>query len=96
MAKYNFKCSECDSCETFVMTVASFLSVKSEDSFDNKKCNNCGNTVQFVRIFSPTSSKISKSKEQILTEAKDEAKKIVEKIKSGDTKTILDVYGEEI
>jgi hypothetical protein len=94
MAKYNFKCNECDSRETFIMTVANFLSVQSEDGFDNKKCNNCGNTAQFIRIFSTTSSKISKSKEQILVEAKDDARKIVEKIRLGDTRTILDVYGE--
>ena len=96
MAKYNYKCSKCDSTELYVLSVANFLAFKSNNYFDNKKCENCGNITEFIRIFDATSSKISKGKEQILAEVKEDARKIVEKVKSGNTKAILDIYGDII
>jgi len=96
MAKYNYKCSKCDSTELYVLSVVNFLTFKSNNYFDNKKCKNCGDMAEFVRIFDPTSSKISRDKEQILAEVKEDARKIVEKVKSGNTRAILDIYGDNI
>ena len=96
MAKYNYKCEECNSIDTITMSVSSYLSLENKDVLLNKKCKKCNAVSKFVRIFNPTSSKISKGKDEILIEAKEDARKIVNKIKSGDTKAILDVYGETL
>ena len=95
MARYNYKCSNCDVSEELEMSVSDFLFSKSNGAFENKKCKKCGDITEFYRIFESTSSKISKSRCEILAEAKDEARKIVEKVKSGDTRIISEVYGEQ-
>ena len=95
MAKYKFKCSDCDATEVLTMSIQKFMFMNSKNSFNNRECEKCDAVTKFVRIFEPTSSKILRGKEELLIEAKDEARKIVEKIKSGDTNTILEVYGEE-
>ena len=95
MAKYNFKCEKCASEEVVTMSVLNYLSLDQKDVLSDRNCKKCNTVSKFVRIFNPSSSKISKSKEEILNEAKKEARNIVDKIKSGDTKTILDVYGDK-
>jgi hypothetical protein len=95
MARYNFKCSNCGSTEILVISIPDFLSLKTKDEFDHRKCDECDAVSKFVRIFSSTSSKISRGKDEILVQTKEEARKIVEKIKSGDMRAIRDVYGEE-
>ena len=78
------------------MSVSEFLSLNSEKDFEFRKCKECKIISEFVRIFSSTSSKISRGKDEILARTKEEARKIVEKVKLGDVRAINDVYGEEI
>lgn len=77
------------------MPVSEFLSAKVKKEFYVRECKKCNVETQFVRIFSPTSSKIKRDKTELIAEAKEEARKVVDKIKMGDTKTILDVYGDK-
>ena len=76
------------------MPILEYLTLSSENMLYNKKCEKCNTVCEFVRIFNSSSSKISKGKEEMMAEAKEDARKIVNKIKLGDTKAILDVYGE--
>jgi hypothetical protein len=78
------------------MSITNYLSLDNKDVLLGYDCKKCNTVSKFVRIFNPSSSRISKGKEEILNEAKEEARKIVNKIKSGDTKAILDVYGETL
>ena len=95
MAKYNFQCSNCNSTLMLSISVSEFLSLKAKKDFNIRKCKECDTETKFVRIFNSTSSKISRSKDEILARTKEEARKIVEKVKSGDTRAIKDVYGEK-
>jgi hypothetical protein len=95
MARYNFKCSDCYSTEELTLSVAEFLSSKDKEGFNTRECKKCNATTEFIRIFNSISSKISRSKDEISAIAKEDVRKIVEKVKSGDMKTILDVYGEK-
>jgi len=96
MAKYNFKCSSCAGVETMTMSVLEFLSSKDKGFFENRGCNHCKEKTNFIRIFASTSSKVSRGRDEILARAKEDARKIVEKVKLGDTRTILNIYGEDI
>jgi urease alpha subunit len=76
------------------MSIEDFVYLNTNLGFDSIECEKCKDRAQFVRIFGTTSSNIIRSKEEILADVKEDARKMVEKIKLGDTKTILDVYGE--
>ncbi len=95
MANYNLKCKDCNEEEIVSLPVSEFLNLKDSRSFYLKKCKKCNAETQFVRNFKPASSKISKDRQELMSLAKEEARKIVEKVNMGDTKTILDVYGEK-
>ena len=90
MPSYYFKCPSCDYIEEFNMKISEFI------SNDNAKyyCSSCNND-KLIRIFSGFSSKIELRKEDIIDNAKREAKAIVKKIKSGDTRSIRNIYGEK-
>jgi hypothetical protein len=65
----------------------------SLNSFSNIFCKKCNNN-KFIRIYSSISSKISRSSYEIVEIAKEDARKTVENIKSGDQNAIRDIYGE--
>ena len=87
MPNYSFKCKKCK--EEFEI----FLSIKQFEE-DEKKCLECG-SIDIFRMFKPPSSKIRRSKEEIIEAAKDEARQIAQKISAGDQSTIRDIYGEK-
>jgi hypothetical protein len=72
------------------MKIAEFI---SNDNLEYR-CKSC-NDVKLLRIFSNFSSKIELRKEDIIANAKREARSIVKKIKSGDTRSIRNIYGEK-
>ena len=96
MAIYTYKCNSCNMTIDLSLSISEFLSLSDSEHFDNMKCSSCLNNVKFTRIFGNTSSKISKDKETLLMEIKDEARRITEKVNSGDRNMIRQVYGEEI
>ena len=89
MPRYNFKCDSCNASDHFTMGVGSFLEFKKEEHI----CQSCneGILIQMVR---PTRGKIVRDKQAMIREAKDEARKIVERIESGDQKAFDDIYGD--
>lgn len=95
MAKYNFKCNKCGYLEELNIAMNKFVQLKKESFFDERKCENCNQTSSFTQIFGALSSKISKDRQQIVAEIQDEARKIANKVKSGDEKAIRNIYGEE-
>jgi len=49
-----------------------------------------------MRIFGATSSKITKDKEALMMEIKEESRKIADEVRSGNANTIRQIYGEEV
>tara|TARA_A100001011_G_scaffold398979_2_gene505507 strand:+ start:1239 stop:1511 length:273 start_codon:yes stop_codon:yes gene_type:complete len=89
MPKYEYICDDCGFKIEKVMSTKSFIKNKSF----SPKCSNC-NSENTRRLFSSFSSKVERSKGEIVAKAKADAKKIVKKIKSGDLRTIRNIYGE--
>ena len=86
MPNYTFKCSECNNIFEKFMTIKDLNESRSP-------CESCGSQ-NINRLFKPPSSKIRRSKEEIMEAAKDEARQIAEKISNGDQSTIRDIYGD--
>lgn len=72
------------------MKVNEFLKFKKDEHL----CEFCedGKIIQVVHL---PHSKIYKDKEAILVEAKEEARKTVEKLNKGDEQTFIDIYGDK-
>ena len=96
MAIYTYKCRACKATTDLSLSIHEFLELSRIDHFDEMYCNNCLNNEKFIRIFGETSSKISKDKETLLMDIKEDARKIVNKINAGDENMIRQVYGEDI
>ncbi len=96
MATYTYKCSSCRTTVDLSYSVKEFLELSQNGHFDDMNCKFCLKNVKFTRIFGDTCSKISKDKETLLMDIKEDARKIVNKVKSGDQKMIRQVYGEEL
>jgi len=92
MPTYNIKCIDCKNEQTLSCTIIDFQSI-NKNKFKNIICKKCGNS-NFNRIYNTISSKVSKSSQEIVEKAREEARNIVEKIKNGDQHTIRDIYGE--
>ena len=86
MPNYTFKCIECNNIFEKFMTIKDLNEVRLP-------CESCGSQ-NISRLFKPPSSKIRRSKEEIIEAAKDEARQIAEKINSGDQSAIRDIYGD--
>lgn len=91
MPQYNFVCNIC------LNRIEKNLSIK--DYFDLKKveikCEKCLKGVLSQEVVSVNSS-VEKSQDQIIMESKEEVRKVVDKIRSGDSKTIDDIYGDRL
>lgn len=96
MAIYTYKCRKCETTVDLSYSIPEFLKLSSAGHFSDMHCVNCSNNEKFIRIFGDTSSKIIKDKETLLMDIKEDARKMVDKIKSGDENMIRQVYGEEV
>ena len=96
MATYTYKCNKCETSKNLSFSVKEFLRLSQSNELDKMYCEVCLNNENFIRIFGETCSKISKDKERMLMDIKEDAKKIVNKVKTGDQKMIRQVYGEEV
>lgn len=94
MAKYNYKCEGCEGESVLTMPITDFLKMTLDGKLYVGECSNCNTRSKFVRIFKESSSRISKGKEELIAEAKDGAREMVEKINMGDSSAIRDIYGE--
>ena len=95
MAIYTYKCRTCKIVTNLSFSIPKFLKLSNSGHFDDMYCANCSDNTKFMRIFGATSSKITKDKEALMMEIKEESRKISDKVRAGDVNTIRQVYGEE-
>ena len=88
MPRYTFKCDSCKESFTTFMTI---------ELYRNGEPNGCAlcSSKKIKRLFMPPSSKINRSKQEVVDNAKEEARDIARKIEMGDQKLIKDIYGEK-
>jgi len=87
MANFTFKCEKCN----YILNI-----ILNPSDYNNKKdiyCSSCKESTM-KRVFSSPSSSIRRTKDEILANAKEEAKKIAQKVRDGDQSLIRDIYGE--
>ena len=94
MANYTYKCDGCKKVSSLSYNVSEYASLVELNHFDDMWCDKCCNNQKFIRVFGDISSKISKDKDTLMLEIKEEARKISEKVKLGDQKLIREIYGE--
>ncbi len=95
MPKYNFKCMECNEINIMNISILEFTSKPIDNIITKLICTKCETKGLFIRTFGSVSSKVWKSKEEIVQEVKEEARKVAEKVRLGDVSAIREVYGEE-
>lgn len=95
MAIYNFKCNHCSSIEVLSISTKKYTQLSQERAFDEMTCKSCENLSGFTRIFGISSSKIERDKEETMRQIKEDSRKIVQSIQSGNTTTMRNIYGEE-
>jgi predicted nucleic acid-binding Zn ribbon protein len=84
--KYNFKC---DACEAVISKNMSMLQLKDATIM----CASCDDEMK--QVVGSFSSSVSMSKEERLEKTKEDARKIADKVRSGDQKLISQIYGEK-
>ena len=88
MPSYTFKCESCE--ETFTK----FVSMEKYEQKNFGGCEYCKST-KIKRIFFAPSSKIKRSKQEVIENAKEEARNIAREIELGNRSLIKDIYGEK-
>lgn len=88
MPSYTFQCESCGFIDLKIMSISSYARIKNEKI----KCSECNNGVLFQQL-APINSVVERKGEDAIQQIKEDAQKIVEKVKSGDEAAILDVYG---
>ena len=87
MPSYTYKCKDCNSILDFICKI-------DDDTNESIVCKSCGSK-NMIRLFRPPSSKVRRSKEEIVENAKEEARNIARKIEEGNTGLIRDIYGDQ-
>ena len=95
MAKYVFKCSDCNEERKFNMAISDFLKKKRIGYFKALSCDKCVGQSSFSQKFDNLSSKIKMDRETLVEKILDDSRKVAEKVRSGDRKAIRDIYGED-
>jgi hypothetical protein len=94
MATYTYECRTCKVMRNLSFSIPKFLTLSDSGHFDDMYCTDCSNNTKFTRIFGDTSSKITKDKETMMIEIKEESRRISNEVRAGNEKTIRQVYGE--
>ena len=87
MPKYSFNCSECLDAKSFNFTIKEYNSIKNTIS-----CDRCDKIMN--RMYNNFNYKVIKSSAEIAEDIVKEKEKIIDKVNSGDIRTITDIYGE--
>lgn len=90
MPKYNFKCSACKNKLIKVMNISDFRRTKDE----KVKCSTCQEGFLLLEIKN-ISVTIDRSAAEIVEEIQQEVRETLNKVYSGDEKTLSDIYGEK-
>ena len=91
MPKYSFICEECLNQTECFLSLKDYFEIKSKEI----KCEKCLVGVLLQQIISVNSS-VEKTQDQIIMESKEEVRKTVDKIRSGDRRVIDDIYGDKL
>lgn len=91
MPSYNFQCDDCKNIQSIFMSISEF----KNNEIINIKCYSCSSH-NLRRTFSQIFSQIDRPSEDILEDIKMEARKFAEKIRSGDSSTMSEIYGDEV
>lgn len=89
MPKYIYICDNCMSEKNIYMSISDFLKNKSIKI----KCLECDSGVLFYRP-SRISSKVDRDAIEIKEQIREDVINTVNKVKSGDSKAIRDIYGD--
>ena len=93
MPSYRFSCDECSFEESLSMPISDYLDLK-DNNVESSMCNNdC--TYGKIILLSSVSCKVQKNREDVILDAKEGARSIVSKIKSGDLNAIENIYGNK-
>jgi len=95
MARYRYSCSNCSEEVEYSLSIALYLEMKNSGHFKEIECKKCNNVCEFTQTFGTLSSKIKKDRETMVSEIKEEARKFADKVRSGDSKAIRNIYGED-
>jgi predicted nucleic acid-binding Zn ribbon protein len=87
--KYTFICESCQHIETQIMSITEY--VKNKDEI--KSCPKCDAGVLFQQL-GRIRNRVDKNSTEIMTEIREDVNKTVAKIKSGDERTIRNIYGD--
>ena len=87
MPKYNYFCEQCNKEYTFNISIKKYDECEGVFVCDVHK-------VEMKRLYGEFSVKTARSSKEIVEDIKREKNKILEKAKSGNMSTILDIYGE--
>jgi len=91
MPKYTFCCESCNDIQSRHYSVPEFVRLKKEKI----KCTVCENGVLYQKIIA-VSGTVDKDRDQIMMDAKEEVRKTVEKVRSGDRRAMDDIYGDKL
>tara|TARA_B100000700_G_scaffold328803_1_gene447887 strand:- start:254 stop:544 length:291 start_codon:yes stop_codon:yes gene_type:complete len=96
MANYTYKCRTCEAVVNLSISIAKFQELSDSSYFESMFCDKCSDNAKFMRIFGKTSSKITKDKETLMAEIKEDARKMSDEVRAGNKETIRQIYGEDI
>lgn len=91
MPIYNFICKNCLNKTKYFLNLKEYFELKKNQI----KCEKCTDGVlsqEIVRV----NSTIEKSPDQIIMETKEEVRKTVDRVRSGDRRAIDDIYGDKL
>lgn len=89
MPSYTYQCSQCQILNIKNWTISEYLKMKKQ----KLQCEICNSGVLSQQVLSINSA-IEQNQDQILMNIQTEIQDIVEKVKSGDSRSIHDIYGD--
>ena len=90
MPNYIYECSHCNAKSNIIMSISQY---KSKNNL--LVCNECG-AESMSRVFGANNGIVEKNSDEIIKEARAEAKNIAKKIMNGDLNLIQNVYGDTV
>ena len=93
MPQYTYICKSCKTSREFSFPASEFVELSKSNYFNDLSCNKCGD-ISLSRKISAPFGKVERKRDEILKNAKEEARVITNKIREGDQGAIRDIFGE--
>ena len=90
MPKYNFKCNLCNNNTTKIISMSSFIKLKTS----KESCKECGKGLM-EQTLNSVQGTVERSLDQIKRDIKEEVYQIKKKLDAGDQELMKEIYGEE-